>query len=111
MIILGECYDEAYGLEEYDLYDPFEGEDNMDIYEFIYRTFEDDRWGTIRDAIDSIALWCKDQDIYVYNFLIDEHLYRADFVTLDDGGEKVYGSIFIAMDDDRRFFVERVSSL
>lgn len=26
--ILGERYDEFYGLEEYDLYDPFEGEEN-----------------------------------------------------------------------------------
>lgn len=28
MIILGERYDEAYGLDEYDHYDPFEGEEN-----------------------------------------------------------------------------------
>ena len=28
MIILGERYDEFYGLDEYDNYDPFEGEEN-----------------------------------------------------------------------------------
>ena len=27
MIILGEHYDERYGLDEYDAYDPFEGEE------------------------------------------------------------------------------------
>lgn len=26
--ILGEHYDEFFGLDEYDAYDPFEGEDN-----------------------------------------------------------------------------------
>ena len=27
MMILGEHYDEYFGLDEYDAYDPFEGED------------------------------------------------------------------------------------
>lgn len=30
MYILGENYDEYYGFDEYDLYDPFEGEDFED---------------------------------------------------------------------------------
>jgi hypothetical protein len=28
MMILGEHYDEYFGLDEYDAYDPFEGEEN-----------------------------------------------------------------------------------
>lgn len=30
MMILGEQYDERYGLDEYDVYDPFDGEENTD---------------------------------------------------------------------------------
>lgn len=33
MYILGENYDEYYGFDEYDLYDPFEGEDYGDDVE------------------------------------------------------------------------------
>lgn len=33
MMILGERYDEFYGLDEYDAYDPFDGETYCDIYE------------------------------------------------------------------------------
>lgn len=29
MMILGERYDEYYGLDEYDAYDPFEGDDDI----------------------------------------------------------------------------------
>ena len=32
MMILGERYDERYGLDEYDAYDPFKEDDKYEVY-------------------------------------------------------------------------------
>lgn len=43
MMILGERYDERYGLDEYDAYDPFE---------------EDDKYEAYFDAVKEDVAWC-----------------------------------------------------